>query len=104
MDSLNALERFCWICTKKILNRQQYRQFWGMFTWYMRLLEEAVSIFKYAIELSPKLEAVSLGLFHCLWQLGKREKAMAEMIRYQSISDSEDYREIIKEINGNSRQ
>lgn len=65
----------------------------------MRLLEEAVSAFKRATQLSPTLEAVSLGLFFCLWQLGKREEALEEVKRFQSLSDSEDYREIVKEIN-----
>jgi predicted Zn-dependent protease len=70
--------------------------------WDMRLLEDAVSVFKRAIQLSPTLEAVSLGLFHCLWQLGKREEALEEVMRFQSLADSEDYREIFREINETS--
>jgi predicted Zn-dependent protease len=34
--------------------------------WDLKELEKAVSTFKRAIELAPTLEAVSLGLFHCL--------------------------------------
>ena len=59
----------------------------------------AVSVFKRCVELSPILEAVSLGLFHSLWKLGRHVEALEEVKRFQSISDSEDYREIVKEIN-----
>jgi predicted Zn-dependent protease len=65
----------------------------------MRLFDEAVSTFKRAIQLSPTLEAVSLGLFHSLWRLRKLEEALEEVKRFQSLSDSEEYREIIKELN-----
>jgi tetratricopeptide (TPR) repeat protein len=61
-------------------------------------LDGAVSIFKRAVELSPTLEGVSLGLFHSLWKLEKHVEALEEVKRFQSISDSEDYREIVKEI------
>jgi hypothetical protein len=42
---------------------------------------------------------VSKGLFHSLWKLGKQVEALEEVKRFQTISDSEDYREIVKEIN-----
>jgi predicted Zn-dependent protease len=67
--------------------------------WDMGLLEDAVGVFKRAIQLSPTLEAVSLGLFHCLWKLGRRVEALEEVKRFQCISNSEDYTEIVKEIN-----
>jgi predicted Zn-dependent protease len=67
--------------------------------WEMGALEEAACVFKRAIELDPKWEPVSLGLFHVLWQLGRRVEAMKEAVRFQSISDSADYRAIVKEIN-----
>ena len=65
----------------------------------MGALEEAVKVFKRAVELSPALEGVSLGLFHSLWKLGRQVEALEEAKRFQSNSDSEDYREIIREIN-----
>lgn len=71
----------------------------GDVCWDMGVLNEAANVFKRAIELAPTLEAVSLGLFHSLWKLGRREEALDEIKRFQAISDSEDYREIIKEIN-----
>lgn len=61
--------------------------------------DEAVSVFKRTVELSPALEGVSKGLFHSLWKLGRHVEALEEVKRFQSISDSEDYREIVKEIN-----
>ena len=61
--------------------------------------DEAVTVFKRGVKLSPTLEAVSLGLFHSLWKLGRRVEALEETKRFQAISDSEDYREIVKEIN-----
>lgn len=67
--------------------------------WDMQLLEMSVVTFKRAIRLSPKLEAVSLGLFHCLWQLKRREEALDEVKRFMSVSDSKDYRKIIDQIN-----
>jgi tetratricopeptide (TPR) repeat protein len=65
----------------------------------MKHLREGVEAFKRAIELAPKLEAVSLGLFHCLWELGEKDEAFEEMKRFMAISDSADYRDIIKSIN-----
>jgi predicted Zn-dependent protease len=71
----------------------------GDICWDMGLLDEAVLAFSHAVKLSPKLEAVSLGLFHTLWKLEKRVEALEEIKRFQSIADSEDYREIVREIN-----
>jgi predicted Zn-dependent protease len=71
----------------------------GDICWDMGLLDEAVLAFGHAVKLSPKLEAVSLGLFHTLWKLEKRVEALEEIKRFQSIADSEDYREIVHEIN-----
>lgn len=71
----------------------------GQIYYDMGALEEAVKVFKRAVELSPALEGVSLGLFHSLWKLGSQVEGLEEAKRFQSISDSEDYKEIIREIN-----
>lgn len=71
----------------------------GHICWEMKLFDEAATAFKHAIELSPKLEAVSLGLFHTLWALNKRVEALEEIKRFQTIADSAHYREIVREIN-----
>lgn len=71
----------------------------GDLYWKLGQLQEAVDVFKRAVELAPSREGFSLGLFHCLWELGKRVEALEEVKRFQSISDSEDYRRIVNEIN-----
>lgn len=71
----------------------------GDVCWDMKDHEAAVIFFKHATELSPTLEAVSLGLFHCLWKLDRRNEATEEVMRFQSVSDSKDYGEIVREIN-----
>ncbi len=71
----------------------------GDVCWSMKLLDDAVHAFRCAVALAPTLEAVSLGLFHCLWQLGKREEALEETKRFMSVADSDDYRMIVREIN-----
>jgi predicted Zn-dependent protease len=65
----------------------------------MGLLGEAISAFRSAVRLAPKLEGVSLALFHCLWKLNRRDEALEEVKRFMSVSDSVDYREIINELN-----
>ena len=71
----------------------------GLTSMKMGLLEEAVGVFNRAVKLAPALEGVSKGLFHSLWDLGRRVEALEEIKRFQAISDSEDYREIVREIN-----
>ena len=71
----------------------------GLVCYETRAWNEAVTVFKRAIELAPALEAVSLGLFHSLWKLERYVEALEEAKRSQSIGDSEDYLEIIKEVN-----
>jgi tetratricopeptide (TPR) repeat protein len=71
----------------------------GLACMEMGALDEAVNVFKRAIKISPTLESVSKGLFHSLWKLERRVEALEEIKRFQTISDSEDYTEIVKEIN-----
>jgi len=71
----------------------------GLVCYDLELWEEAVGVFKRAIKLAPGLEGVSKGLFHSLWKLERRVEALEEIKRFQSISDSKDYEEIVKEIN-----
>jgi tetratricopeptide (TPR) repeat protein len=71
----------------------------GAVCYDLQLWDEAVDVFKRATALSPALEGVSKGLFHSLWKLGRKVEALEEIKRFQAISDSEDYREIVKEIN-----
>jgi tetratricopeptide (TPR) repeat protein len=71
----------------------------GHIYWRLGDLELAVNTFKRATAMAPQSERASLGLFHCLWQQGKTEEAMDEVARFMAIADSEDYREILAEIN-----
>jgi len=70
----------------------------GHVFWEMQLLNEAITAFRRAVELAPNLEAASLGLFHCLWESGKREEALEEAKRFTSISGSDTYMEMVREI------
>jgi predicted Zn-dependent protease len=70
----------------------------GGVCWDMGLLNEAVRTFKRATRLAPTLEIASLGVFHSLWELGEEAQALKEIHRFMTVSDSRDYREIIREI------
>jgi tetratricopeptide (TPR) repeat protein len=59
----------------------------------------AIAHFEKAVKLAPKSELYSLGLFHILWGQGMREEALDETKRFMTISDSEEYREIVAAIN-----
>lgn len=65
--------------------------------WKMGLLDQAAATFRSATELAPKLEAASLGLFHCLLETDKQEQALEEVRRYILISHSQTYYDIIDE-------
>ncbi len=70
--------------------------------WNLDRLDDAITYYKVSTKLSPKFEQASLGLFHCLWEQDKREVALEEVKRFQTISYSKDYEEIVKEINEKS--
>ena len=59
--------------------------------------ELAVGNFQRAASLSPKSELASLGLFHSLWQVGRREEAMDEMSRFLLVAPSEEYALLIED-------
>jgi len=63
-------------------------------------VKQAVGAFQQASRLSPTSETASLGLFHALWKAGYRKRAIAEMERFQAISNSADYAEIEAELRG----
>lgn len=66
--------------------------------WDLKEIEEAVGCFRKATLIKPLSETVSLALFHCLWNLGRRNEALDEAKRYLNHSDSSDYREMIQEM------
>jgi predicted Zn-dependent protease len=59
--------------------------------WDQGQLTRAIASFRKAVERAPKSEMASLGLFHTLLESDDREGAIAEMDRFLSLSDSEEY-------------
>jgi predicted Zn-dependent protease len=59
---------------------------------------EALRLFDTITKLQPRSELASRGLFHSLWKLGRHDEAFEEMKRFLSISESEDYRQLLKDI------
>lgn len=66
--------------------------------WELKQLDNSIKNFKEAIKLAPQSELVSLGLFHCLWELKRFDEAFEEMKRFSTISFSQEYKNIIEEI------
>ena len=66
--------------------------------WMMGDLPRAVHSFGKAAELSPKSELASLGLFHTLMQAGDKQSAVQEMNRFQSVTDSLEYKDIARNL------
>ena len=58
--------------------------------------ERALPFFYQTVNLSPTSKRASMGLYHCLWDLGEEEKAVSEIRRFLTLSpDSQAYDEII---------
>ncbi len=72
---------------------------YGHLNWELGNLKKAIEVFQIATNLYPVSEIISLGLFHTLWEDGKREGAFKELKRFMSISYSNDYMEIVRELN-----
>lgn len=64
----------------------------------LKQMSKAVDCFQKALHLSPKSEGASLGLFHSLWEANRQVEALEEMKRFQAVSHSKDYDEILAEI------
>ena len=62
-------------------------------------LADAEHYFRLAIQQRPDWEMSSLGLFHSLCAQSKYEEAIEEIKRFQSISYSSDYEEIVRTFN-----
>jgi len=71
----------------------------GHLYWKAKRFGEAVNSFESSIAYQPDMKHASLGLFHCLWEQGKRVEALDEARRFLAIADCEEYEEIIREIN-----
>jgi predicted Zn-dependent protease len=71
--------------------------------WNQGQLTRAIASFRKAVELAPKSEMASLGLFHTLLESGDREGAIVEMDRFLSLSDSEEYQALTQQFVGKKR-
>lgn len=58
---------------------------------------KAEESFRMAVNLSPKNERCSVGLFHSLWDQGKHIEAIEEKVRFTNIVDSQEYKDLWKD-------
>lgn len=58
-------------------------------------IDDSAAAFRAAVEVSPRRELASLGLFHALVALGRHRDAYEEMLRLLRLRDSELYRELL---------
>jgi Tfp pilus assembly protein PilF len=54
--------------------------------------------FARVVELSPRSELASLGLFHSLWQLKQYRAARAELVRYLTTYESDECEQLMVEM------
>ena len=59
---------------------------------------EAIEHGKVAVQLSPRSERVSLLFFRVLWNADERPQALDEMRRFVALEDSDEYAQIILEL------
>lgn len=71
----------------------------GHVLWKLQRRKEATEAFRRSTGIAPKYEPPSLGLFHCLLEMKKTREAFDEMRRFLSLSESEEYRRLMKDIN-----
>jgi predicted Zn-dependent protease len=62
-------------------------------------IESAIEHFQTAVKLAPTSELYSLGLFHLFWSQGRQDEAFDEMRRFETISESAEYKKIVAGIN-----
>lgn len=70
----------------------------GECSWEVDETAEAIAHFRAAIDVDPESEAVSLGLFHCLWEMGRSDDAFSEMKRFTAICASAEYARLVKDL------
>jgi len=59
---------------------------------------DAIEHGRVAVQLSPRSERVSLLFFRVLWSADERPQALDEMRRFVALEDSEEYAQIILEL------
>jgi len=78
------------------LTAHAYMQLGNLYT-KLGLGSEREAAFRAAVEVSPRRELASLGLFHALMSLGRTTDAYQEMVRLLRLRDSQLYRELLSE-------
>jgi predicted Zn-dependent protease len=67
--------------------------------WDLEMFDQALHSFRTAITNAPASEKISLGYFHLLWFLNKRDEAVAEIRRFrENAALSDHYLEIVDEV------
>jgi len=61
-------------------------------------MAKAEDAFRRAVELNPKSELASLGLFHSLWEQQAASEAFAEMRRFLAVADSSEYKTLLRDM------
>lgn len=68
--------------------------------WDLEMLDKALCNFRIAVNNAPTSEKISLGYFHLLWVMNKRDEAVEEIRRYrENTSLSDHYLKIVSGIN-----
>jgi tetratricopeptide (TPR) repeat protein len=67
----------------------------NLFKNYLGDLGRAAEHFRESTKLAPRAELPSLGLFHVLFKLGQLTEALREIVRFVSLKDSAEYRELL---------
>lgn len=63
----------------------------------MREWSLAVKHYMSSVKAAPQSQLASLGLFHSLVELGYWERGLAEIVRFVSLRDSAEYRELLSQ-------
>jgi predicted Zn-dependent protease len=71
----------------------------GSMEYQLKAWQRSAKAYREAVRRSPESKLASLGLFHSLMHLGKQRSAIAELKRFQSVSHSDDYDAIARQMN-----
>lgn len=66
--------------------------------WRAGEVEEAAKLFSRTTIRSPRSALASLGLFHCLWGLGRLDEARTEVARFLALGSSEEHELLLEEM------
>ncbi len=96
-DAMQVLERLLIMSS----NSASVLALRGDTLWDLGRLVEAISSFQRAVALAPASEMASLGLFHTLLESGDKQRALAEMDRFLSLTDSQEYESLAQSLGHN---